>query len=119
MERVIWRIRRLKIKTHMKKSFIAVLFLGLISACTPEYITKDPIHGTPIVIRDRESIIENALALGVDSVCVVSNSTGNYSPIDWMNENSTTLFQDTLENGSVIAGSITYRVVYTKNLIEK
>ena len=103
----------------MKKSFIAVLFLGLVSACTPEYITKDPIDGTPIEIRDREGIIKDALAIGTDSICVVSNGRSEYYPIRRMNENTVTYWQDTLKDGSVRAGSLKYRVVYLKNIIER
>jgi hypothetical protein len=103
----------------MKKSFIIVLFTGLISACTAEYITKDPIDGTPIEIRDRQGIIEDALRIGTDSICIVTNGRSEYYPIRWMNENTTTYWQDTLKDGSVKAGSLEYRVVYLKNIIER
>lgn len=104
----------------MKKLFILALFVGLLSSCTyNEYIAKDR-HGNIVVIKDRENVIPDAVKLGVDSIYVVQYTRDNFSyTLRWMGEDETRFWQDTLRDGTPIAGVHKYRVIQMSNIIER
>lgn len=104
----------------MKKSLILALFVGLLSSCTyKEYIAKDR-HGNPVLIKDRDNVIPDAIKLGVDSIYVVEYTRDNFSyTLRWMGKDQTTYWQDTLRDGTPIAGSHKYRVIQMSNVIER
>lgn len=103
----------------MKKLLILALFAGLFASCTPEYIAKDK-NGNPILIRDRAGVIEDAKALGVDSITVMRfDNDSEFHPLRQIHADETVFRSDTLSNGKKIAWSMQYRNVKLSNVIER
>ena len=104
----------------MKKLLIMALFVGLCTSCTyKEYIAKDK-YGNPVLIKDRDNVIPDAIKLGVDSIYVVQYIRENFSyPLRWMGKDETTYWKDTLSDGRVIAGAHKYRIIHMSNLVER
>ena len=104
----------------MKKLLIMALFAGLFASCTyNEYIAKDK-FGNPVLIKDRDNVIPDAIKLGLDSIYVVEYTRDNFSyTLRWMGDDKTTFWEDTLSDGRVIAGAHKYRVIHMANLVER
>ena len=102
----------------MKKLTILALFVGLLSSCTAEYAAKDR-DGAPILIKDRNNVIDNAIALGLDSVYVRKfNNDDYYLPIRSMGKEQTMVNSDTI-GGKRHTWYTTYRIVRINSLIKR
>lgn len=103
----------------MKKLTITVLFLGLLTSCiTPEYTAKDR-DGAPILIKDSNGVIDDALALNLDSIYVVRYNRAEYfTPLRRMAEEETRFWSDTI-NGEKHHFNASYRIVHLANIIER
>lgn len=103
----------------MKKLLLALIIILAMSSCTKQYIAKDK-DGAPIVIYDREGIIEDAFTLSVDSIYVVKFTNDSfYHPLRWMGKEQTTFWTDTLTTGKVISGAHTYRKLKLSDVYER
>lgn len=102
----------------MKKSIILALFVGLLSSCTAEYAAKDR-DGAPILIRDTDGVVADAIALGLDSIYVKRFDTDEfYEPLRSMGKNETIVRSDTI-NGKRYTWFSTYRVIHINSLIKR
>ena len=104
----------------MKKLLILALFVGLLASCTttPEYIAKDK-DGNPILIKDREGVIADAIKLNVDSIYVKEfENDGFFTPLRDMGEDETVFRVDSI-NGERVSWYVTYRVIHMSNLAER
>lgn len=103
----------------MKKLTILALFVGLLSSCTPsEYAAKDR-DGAPILIRDTEGIIADAIKLGLDSIYVKRFDMDEfYRPLRQMGKEQTIVTSDTI-GGKRYTWFSTYRVIHVNNLIKR
>lgn len=103
----------------MKKLFILALFVGLFSSCISEYAAKDK-DGAPIIIKDFDGVMKDAIKLGLDSITVVKYDRDEfYRPLTYMGKNETTFHSDTLSNGRKIAWSNRYRIIYLSNVVKR
>lgn len=103
----------------MKQLLLALIVILAMSSCTKQYIAKDK-DGAPIIIYDREGIIEDAFKLKVDSIYVVKYTRGKtYTPLRWMGKEQTTFWTDTLTTGKVISGAHTYRKLKLSQVYER
>jgi len=103
----------------MKKLTITVLFLGLMTSCmAPEYTAKDR-DGAPILIKDLDGVVADAIALDLDSIYVVRyNLADHYEPLRRMAEEETTFWSDTID-GQKHHFNASYRIVHLANIIER
>lgn len=105
--------------TKHKLLLVIALLMSMLASCTPEYIAKDN-RGNPILIKDRDGVIQDALKLGLDSIYVVEYTRDNFSyPLRWMGDNHTNYWKDTLSDGRVIAGVHTYRIIKMNTVFER
>lgn len=103
----------------MKKLLIMALFVGLFSSCISEYAAKDK-DGAPIIIRDYDGVMKDAIRLGLDSITVVKYDRDEfYRPLTYMGKNETTFHSDTLSSGRKIAWMTKYRVIYMSNVVKR
>jgi len=103
----------------MKKLLILALAIGLFASCTPEYAAKDK-DGAPIIIKDFDGIMKDAIVLGLDSITVVKYKRDEfYRPLSQMGENETTFHFDTLTNGKIVSWSNRYRVIHLTNVVRR
>lgn len=103
----------------MKKLLILALAIGLFTSCTSEYAAKDK-DGAPIIIKDFDGIIRDAIVLGLDSITVVKYERDKfYRPLSRMGKNETTFHFDTLANGKRISWTSRYRVIHLTNVIRR
>ena len=102
----------------MKKLILLALCTGLIVSCTDKYTAKDK-TGAPILIIDREGVIDDAIALELDSIYVKSfNLEDFYTPLRTMGVDQTIVTNDTINDEPYVWFSI-YRVVYMNTVIKK
>lgn len=99
----------------MKKLINLALFVGLLSSCTAEYAAKDR-DGAPILIRDTEGVVADAIALGLDSIYVKRFDMDEfYKPLRHMGKNETIVRSDTI-NGERYTWFSTYRVIHMSDV---
>lgn len=102
----------------MKKLTILALFVGLFSSCISEYAAKDR-DGAPILIRDTDGIIDDAIALGLDSIYVKRFDMDEfYEPLRQMGKEQTIVSSDTI-GGKRYTWYSTYRVVHVNSLVKR
>ena len=103
----------------MKKLILMSLFMGLLTSCiTPEYTAKDR-DGAPILIKDSNGVIDDALALNLDSIYVVRYNRDDYfTPLRRMAEEETTFWSDSI-NSKKHHFSASYRIVHLSNIIKR
>lgn len=99
----------------MKKLFIMALVMGLLTSCTNEYAAVDR-DGAPILIKDTDGVITDAIALGLDSIYVRNFDMDEfYEPLRHMGKDETTVSSDTI-NGKRYTWFATYRVIHMENV---
>lgn len=102
----------------MKRIILFALCMGLLTSCVQQYAAKDK-YGAPILILDGEGVIEDAKALGLDSVYVrQSNNEDHYTALRRMGESETIFWSDSID-GKKYHGTTIYRIVYTSDVIYK
>ena len=102
----------------MKRIILFALCMGLLTSCANEYTAKDK-DGAPMLIKDLDGVIEDAKALGLDSVYLrKSNHEGHFTVLRRMGESETIFWSDTI-NGEMYRGSTVYRIVHLANIIER
>ena len=103
----------------MKRIILFALCMGLLSSCVGEYAAKDK-DGAPILIKDLDGVIEDAKALGLDSIYVrKSNHDDHFTALRRMGESETIFWSDTTANGEKYHGTTTYRIVHMSNVIAR
>lgn len=103
----------------MKKLFILALFVGLFTSCIDEYAAKDK-DGAPIIIKDFDGVMKDAMKLGLDSITVVKYDTDEfYRPLTYMGKNEIRFHSDTLSNNKRVAWYNKYRIIYLSNVVKR
>lgn len=99
----------------MKKLILLALCMGLLTSCVDTYRAKDR-DGSPILIRDTDGIIADAIALELDSIYVKKFDMDEfYEPLRYMGKDQTTVSSDTI-NGERYTWFSTYRVIHMNNV---
>lgn len=102
----------------MKRIILFALCMGLLTSCANEYAAKDK-DGAPILIKDSDGVIEDAKALGLDSIYVrKSNIDNHYTALRRMGESETIFWSDSID-GQMYHGKTTYRIVHMSNVIAR
>ena len=105
----------------MKKLFILALFVGLLTSCIQRYDAETR-NGYPIVIRDSNGLIEQALERGDDSVSVVTSHLepdSEYRAMDYLHSKDTLMFYEEYVNGVKYTGFLKYRVIKTSTISKR
>ena len=103
------------------KRLIICLYLGLMTSCIQRYdaVTR---HGYPIVIRDSQGLIQQALERGDDSVSVVTSHlelNDEYRAMDYLHSRDTLMFYEEYVDGKKYTGFLEYRIIRTSTISKR
>lgn len=86
-----------------------LFLLGLTTSCfSPQYVGE--VEGQPVIIKDSNDIIKDAIEMGIDSITIVKFSRQVYWEVETRHyDDDVRYWSDTLADGRAIAGSIRYR----------